>query len=621
MLARGDAEFMSALDWTILVLYCGVILAVSLYFRARASRSVEDYFLADRNLPWWIIGFSDVAGYTGGGQGFMMVFFVSGFAGLWLMAWVSWIIWMPLVAILWARWWRRLGVLTTGEFIERRYGGRRALAYRNVYAFYACIVWGLTALGYGTAWMAATISPVLGWTPAKVLLVFGALTIAYSLVSGLLAVAYNDVLQFVLLMVGNTIFGYLLLHKAGGFAAVWHRIDALRGGQFLNPLPGGDVLAPMTLIALIVQGLFFAGSPFAGEGWTAQRYMAARSEIHAILGQMLNGVLALIVRLIPFILLGLAAAALYPLATVKAPAAMWGDMVREFAPAGLFGLLLVSCLAGYMASISSIGNWAASYLMNDVYRRSFRPNAPNRELVLMSRVFSGILLAVAFACGALIDAKQLEKWVLFINSSLVVFSLPLAWLKWFWWRLNAVGDMVGILGGFPAGYLVWFGSDAVLPQSLRNWLLTHFGWNCNDLIPAFSNLDRFPFWMGFGILFLLGWLFIVTATLLTRPEPFEILRSFYVAARPIGWWGPVRRSLTEEQRAVIRRETRGDAAACTCGIAFYFFLTVCLFSSMGGHFVIAAVTAVCSVITGALFVRTALSRPNVAVRDETTVLG
>ena len=309
----------------------------------------------------------------------MMVFFVSGFAGLWLMAWISWVIWMPLVAILWARWWRRLGVLTTGEFIERRYGGRRALVYRNVYAFYACIVWGLTALGYGAAWMAATISPVLGWSPAKVLLIFGALTIAYSLVSGLLAVAYNDVLQFVLLMAGNTIFGFLLLNKVGGFTAAWHRITMLRGDHFLNPLPGGDALAPMTLIALCIQGLFFAGSPFAGEGWTAQRYMAARSEVHAILGQILNGVLALIVRLIPFILLGLAAAAMYPLASVKAPATMWGDMVREYAPAGLFGLLLVSCLAGYMAAISSIGNWAASYLMNDVYRRSLRPNAPNRR--------------------------------------------------------------------------------------------------------------------------------------------------------------------------------------------------------------------------------------------------
>jgi Na+/proline symporter len=611
---------MSALDWAILVIYCGVILAVSLYFRARASRSVEEYFLADRDLPWWIIGFSDVAGYTGGGQGFMMVFFISGFAGLWLMAWVSWIIWMPLVAILWARWWRRLGVLTTGEFIERRYGGRPATIYRNIYALYACIVWGLAALAYGAAWMAATISPVLGWSSVKVLLVFGALTIAYSLVSGLLAVAYNDVLQFVLLMAGNTVFGFLLMSKAGGFETVWHRITALRGEQFLQPLPGGDVLAPMTLIALCIQGLFFAGSPFAGEGWTAQRYMAARTETHAILGQMLNGILALVIRLIPFLLLGLAGAALYPLASVKAPAGMWGDMVREYAPSGLFGLLLVSCLAGYMASISSIGNWAASYLMNDVYRRSLRPYATSRELVLMSRVFSGILLALAFACGALIDAKQLEKWVLFINSSLVVFSLPLAWLKWFWWRLNVVGDMVGILGGFPAGYLIWFGSDAVLPEWFRTWVLSHAGLNLNGLVPAFSNLDRYPFWMGFGILFVLGWIFILAATLFTRAESPEVLHSFYMAARPIGWWGPVRQSLTKDQISDIRKETRGDLTACVCGIAFYFSLTVCLFAALGGYFAMAAVSAVISLATGALFLRTALLRPAVKAPSPSPVL-
>jgi Na+/proline symporter len=299
---------------------------------------------------------------------------------------------------------------------------------------------------------------------------------------------------------------------------------------------------------------------------------------------------------------------------------MWGDMVREYAPAGLFGLLLVSCLAGYMAAISSIGNWSASYLMNDFYRRSLRPHATNRELVLMSRVFSGILLALAFACGALIDAKQLEKWVLFINSSLVVFSLPLAWLKWFWWRLNVVGDMVGILGGFPAGYLVWFGSDAVLPQSLRAWLLTHFGWNLNDLVPAFSNLERFPFWIGFGVLFILGWIFILAATFLTRAESFEVLRKFYISARPIGWWGPVRRSLTEEQRLAIRKETRGDMAACACGIAFYFALTVCLFAVLGGHKTLAAITGLASLGTGLLFVQAALSRPIVSTRNEPAVL-
>jgi SSS family solute:Na+ symporter len=594
----------SAGDWAILCGYCIAILAIGLYFRARASRGVEDFFIADRKLPWWVIGFADVAGYTGGGQGFIMLFFLSGFAGLWLMAWVSWVIWMPLVAILWARWWRRLGVVTTGEFIERRYGGQRAAIYRNIYALYACFVWGITSLGYGAAWMAATISPILGWSSLRVLVVFGALTIAYSLLSGLFAVAYNDVFQFVLLMAGNTIFALLLIDHAGGIARVWRRIEDMRGHNFLQPLPWGDALTPISLVALCIQGLFFAGSPFAGEGWTAQRYMAARSEFHAVLGQMLNGVLALIVRLIPFILIGLAAAAVLPVAKVTVPAAMWSDLVRNYAPAGLFGLLLVSCLAGYMAAISSIGNWAASYLMNDIYRRSLRPRAANRELMLMSRVFSGVLLMLAFGCGALIDAKQLEKWVLFINSSLVVFSLPLAWLKWFWWRLNAVGDMVGILGGFPAGYLIWFGSDAVLPRSLRDPL------HLNGLIPAFSNLERFPFWMGFGVLFVLGWVVILAATLLTRPEPTEILRNFYLSARPIGWWGPIRRALSEQDRIAAARETRRDIGACAWGVAFYFALSVALFGFLGGRFTIGFTAALLSVLSGWRFAKAALARPN-----------
>jgi SSS family solute:Na+ symporter len=607
-------------DWAILFVYCGVILAVSLYFRARASRSVEDYFIADRKLPWWIIGFADVAGYTGGGQGFMMIFFLSGFAGLWLMAWISWVIWMPLVAILWARWWRRLGVLTTGEFIERRYGGRRAAVYRNVYALYACFVWGITSLGYGTAWMAATISPVLGWTPVKVLLVFGTITILYSLISGLLAVAYNDVLQFVLLMGGNTIFAFVVLGKAGGLTAAWRHVAETRGEHLLQPFPGGDALAPMTLIALCLQGLFFAGSPFAGEGWTAQRYMAARDETHAILGQVLNGVLALVVRLIPFILLGIAAAALYPVATVRTPASLWGDMVRTYAPPGLFGLLLVSCLAGYMAAIASIGNWAASYLMNDIYRRSFRPSAGNRELISMSRIFSGLLLAIAFACGALIDAKQLEKWVLFINSSLVVFSLPLAWLKWFWWRLNAVGDMVGILGGFPAGYIVWFGSDAVLPDAFRSFVLQRLGLDLRDLVPAFSNLDRFPFWMGFGVLFLLGWVFILGSTLLSRPESMDVLKDFYLRVRPIGWWGPVRQLLPAAANQQIVGETRRDLWACAAGILFYFFLTVCLFSGLGGHLLLAGLMFCAAVLSGVWFVKTALSQTRSRATSEAAAL-
>jgi solute:Na+ symporter, SSS family len=610
---------MSLLDWIILAIYCAGVLALALHFRARASRSMEGFFVAGRNLPWWVIGFADVAGYTGGGQAFVTIVFISGYAGLWLMAWISWVIWMPLVAIIWAPMWRRLGVVTTGEFIERRYAGKRAAVYRNVYALYACCIWGLTSIAYGAAWMSATTTPILGWTPGHVLLVFGALTIVYSLIAGLFAVAYNDVFQFVILMAGNLALGWMLVHKAGGMEQVWSRIEAMRGSHFLSALPSGASMTVPVIIALCVQGLFFAGSPFAGEGWTAQRFMAAKNEWHAVVGQIANGVLALIVRLIPFILIALAAAALYAPSSVTAPAALWGQLVQKYAPPGLFGLLLVCSLAGYMAAISSIGNWASSYLVNDVYQRTLRPGASQKELVLVSRISSGLLLAVAFAWGAMIHPQQLEKWILFINSSLIVFSLPLAWLKWFWWRTNSVGDMIGVLGGFPAGYVVWFGSDAVLPENLRTWLSRVSGRDWNGLIPAFSNLDRYPFWEGFAILFGLGWICILLATLLTRPEPLEILQEFYLTAKPIGFWRPVRRSLGGEAAITQLGEIRNDLYVCFLGIFFYFSLTVALFSLMGGHRMGSTLSLSIAVVSGVMFAKTAISRLKMKLHEDRSV--
>jgi SSS family solute:Na+ symporter len=207
----------------------------------------------------------------------------------------------------------------------------------------------------------------------------------------------------------------------------------------------------------------------------------------------------------------------------------------------------------------------------------------------------------------MIDPRQLEKWILFINSSLIVFSLPLAWLKWFWWRTNAVGDMVGVLGGFPAGYVVWFGSDAVLPTAFRMWLHRLTGLNWNGLIPAFSNLQRYPFWAGFGILFILGWLCILAATLLTRPEPMEVLQGFYTTAKPIGLWGPVRRSLDHATRDSIHPEMAQDLITSALGIVFYFLLTVALFILLGGRTAQGLVVLAAAALSGILFAKIAIS--------------
>ena len=97
-----------------------------------------------------------------------MLFFIAGFNEYWVIAWVSWCVWMPLVAVLWSKMWRRLGVVTTGEFIERRYGGKPAVVYRIVYALYAYGAWAVIILAYSAVWFTQTVAPILGWTPLQV---------------------------------------------------------------------------------------------------------------------------------------------------------------------------------------------------------------------------------------------------------------------------------------------------------------------------------------------------------------------------------------------------------------------------------------------------------------------
>ena len=102
------------------------------------------------------------------------------------------------------------------------------------------------------------------------------------------------------------------------------------------------------------------------------------------------------------------------------------------------------------------------------------------------------------------------------------------------------------------------------------WIHRRCGINLNGIVPAFGDLDRFPFWAGFAIIFGLGWISILLATLLTRPESMTVLRKFYRDVRPMGLWGPVEAELSMVERESIRKYARRDLTACGWGVIFYF---------------------------------------------------
>lgn len=569
---------MKTIDWIVVGLYFLFMLVVGLYFMRRASRSVADYFVSGRDLPWWVIALSAVATYTDAGlaPAVTMLTYQGGLLGnaVW---WIPYVIWMPLGAVLWSKYWRRLGTVTSAELLGIRYGGRVAHVYRGVYAVFmtAFIV---VLMGYVSGWLGSALGPILGWEPITLILFSAIVTAVYTVTSGLSGVAYTDAYQFGIFLVGNIILVPIVLAATGGMDQVYHTIETLRGGEtesFFRVIPPAQGLDGLTIFAFIVQGLFFAASPTGGEGFTAQRFMAARNEFHAQVGQLFNTILTLIVRVVPFLFLGLIAAALYAPGTVSEPGEIWARMVRSYAPAGLLGLLVAGIFAAYMSTISTLMNWGASYLVNDYYQPFVRRQESERHYVWVGRIGSVIIFALSLFV-AYYFVQGLRSWFLFINSVVFAFILPLSWLRFFWWRLNIYGEAAALIIGLPLSYLIWF------PL-------------------GFSNEQVHPFWHGFLLLFGLGFVVIVAVTFLTPTERIETLREFYARCRPPGWWGPVVREFNPEVRRAIRQETVTDLIDCILGVVFCTASILIVISALGRHWTIFSGALLAGILSGGLF--------------------
>lgn len=573
---------MRTLDWVVVGLYFIFMLVVGLYFMRRASRSMEDYFVSGRDLPWWVVALSAVGTYTDAGlaPAVTMLTYQGGLLGnaVW---WIPYVIWMPLGAVLWSKFWRRLGTVTSAELLNVRYSGKFAHVYRGIYAVFMSFGFIVVLMGYVSGWLGAALGPILGWEPISLILFAAIVTAVYTVASGLSGVAYTDAYQFGIFLIGNIILVPIVMASmGGGMDDVYQTIEATRGAggveSFFRVIPPAEGLGGLTILAFVVQGMFFAASPTGGEGFTAQRFMAARNEFHAQVGQLFNALLTLIVRVVPFLFLGLMAAALYAPGTVAEPGEIWARIVRSYAPVGLLGLLVAGIFAAYMSTVSTLMNWGASYIVNDFYRPFIRTDANERHYVWVGRIGSLAIFALSLFV-AYYFVEGLRAWFLFINSVVFAFILPLSWLRFFWWRLNIYGEAAALMIGLPLSYIVWF------PL-------------------GFSNEQQHPFWQGFLLLFGLGFVTIIAVTYLTPPEKVETLREFYRRCRPPGFWGPVVGEFSVEERREIRRETLTDLVDCALGVAFCTAAILSVISLLGLHWGIFAVALLSCILSGGLFI-------------------
>jgi Na+/proline symporter len=521
-----------ALDWVIVAAYFAVSLGIGLWFKNRAGSSFVEYFASGRSLPWWIAGTSMVATTFAADTPLAVTGLIArnGLAGNWF--WWAFAFGGMLTVFVFAKLWRRADVLTDVELIELRYSGRPAAFLRGFRAAYVAVVVNSFIIGWVTAAMLTVLrETVLTDMPkdgsADLLIVTGLLLLTgvYSVLSGMWGVAVTDVVQFVLAMIGCIALACVAVDHVGGTAALEAKVQANFGdAQMLAFVPdfGSAAWMPLGVFLALALGQWWAtwypGNEPGGGGYIVQRMAACRDERHAVKATLLFQLAHYCVRPWPWILVAFVALALHPeLRTAKDPGAGYPMMIRELAPSGLRGLLLVTFFAAYMSTISTQMNWGASYVVNDLYRRFIAPDADDRRLVRASRVASAIVMALGGVTAYLMRVLEIsvdEAWAFLAALGGGLGTVLMA--RWFWWRVNAWSEITAMAASLMmfGVVMVWQGAT---PEAER------MRGEYTALIVALCSLVL--------------WLVVTFAT---RPEPQARLIGFYRRIRPDGpGWAPV----------------------------------------------------------------------------------
>src|SRR5256714_5824063 len=221
---------LTALDWTIVAAYFLFNLAVGFYYKARAGKNLGEFFLGGRNIPWWLAGTSMVATTFAADTPLVVTGMVArnGIAGNWL--WWNFVASGMLTVFLFARLWRRSGVMTDVEFAELRYSGKPAAFLRGFRALYLGIPINCIILGCVNLAMVKILEITLGVSKSgAIMIVIGMLlfTAFYTSISGLWGVLVTDLFQFALKMSMVIILAILAVNAVGGIDQLKTKIGAM----------------------------------------------------------------------------------------------------------------------------------------------------------------------------------------------------------------------------------------------------------------------------------------------------------------------------------------------------------------------------------------------------------
>ena len=532
------------IDITILVLYLIAVVSIGIYLTTRASQNLDTYFLAGRSVPWYILGVSNSSSMFDitGTMWLVLMFLVYGVKG----AWIPWI-WPTFnqifLMVYLSIWIRRSNVLTGSEWITTRFGNGKGaeLSRISVLVFAMVSVIGFLAYAFQGIGKFASVFFPFDISPELYAITFMGITTIYVVLGGMYSVVFTDLIQFTLLTIVSFVIGFIAftrvtpeaLHAVipNGWLDLAFTWELELDWSALIPAANNQIMADgWNLFTIFFMMMIFKGIliSLAGPtpGYDMQRILAAKTPREAGLMSALVSVCQ-----IPrwFMIVGITTLALVYFSN---DLVAMGDnvdfelvlpwVISEFLPVGLVGFVLAGMLAAFMSTFDSTVNAGAAYLVNDVYKRYFNPNAPTGLYIRASYIASFLIVGVGIAFGFMSESvNSVTQWI--VSGLFGGYTAPNI-LKWHWWRFNGFGYFCGMIAGVLAAL--------IMPMAL----------------PELSPLNAFPF-----ILIVSG-IAGISGSLMTAPDDEKTLEEFYKNVRPWGFWKPILKKIQSSDANVRKND-------------------------------------------------------------------
>ena len=552
---------LTVVDWAVIIGYLLVNLAIGIYYRRRASGNTEEFFVSGRDVSWWLAGTSMVATTFAADTPLFVCGVVArqGIAGNWI--WWGFCVGGMLTVFFFARYWRRAEILTDVQFVEIRYGGKPAAFLRGFKAIYLGLFMNCFILGWVTKAMVSIIAVLLGPVIAEGrvldLGILGHYTLGdpqntalaicifilipftgiYTFIGGLWGVLVTDLFQFALKMTMIIVLAWVAVAKIGGMTALEAHLQEIQkniqatGVTTSNPtaflpdfsqgLTGNAIWTLPVLTFVVYLGMqwwlaWYPGAEPGGGGYVAQRMFSAKDEKNSLGATLWFNIAHYALRPWPWIITALVAIVVYSPNGGLHPSAAFAQnpeqgyvmVLRDYLPPALRGLMVAAFLAAFMSTVGTQLNWGCSYLVNDLYKRFLVRDSTEKHYVLISRLFTILLVLVSGYTAAQLKSIG-EGWGLVLGIGFGTGAVYI--LRWYWSRINA-----------------WSEISAMIAAAVVTIGLNQVSFSGNDaLVYAKKSLIT-------GGITTLTWLI---ATFLTPAESDQTLTGFYRRVHPTvyGW--------------------------------------------------------------------------------------